>query len=43
MEEINKLKKQLFSDFKKKDLSVVKKIFGIRISKDKKKGDLQLS
>ncbi|KAI9197746.1 hypothetical protein LWI28_003619 [Acer negundo] len=43
LEEINNLKKQLSSEFEMKDLGAAKQILGMRISKDKQGGTLQLS
>ncbi len=43
LEEINNLKKQLSSEFEMKDLGVAKQILGMRISRDKHGGTLQLS
>ncbi|TXG54240.1 hypothetical protein EZV62_019496 [Acer yangbiense] len=43
LEEINNLKKQFSNEFEMKDLSAAKQILGMRISKDEKRGILQLS
>ncbi len=42
LEEINNLKKQLSSEFEMKDLGAAKQILGMRISRDKQGGILQL-
>jgi hypothetical protein len=43
MDEIQKLKKQLSSEFDMKDLGATKQILGMRINKDKQMSTLQLS
>ena len=43
MKEINKLKKQVSNQFEMKDLGAAKQIFGMRISRDRTKGTLDLS
>ena len=43
MKEINKLKKQMSNWFEMKDLGAAKQILGIRISRDRTKGTLDLS
>ena len=43
MQEINKLKKQLSSEFEMKDLGAAKQILGMSIARDKATGTLKLS
>ena len=43
MDEIQKLKKQLSSEFDIKDLGAAKQIIGMRINRDKQMSTLQLS
>ena len=43
MEKINKLNKQLSSEFEMKNFGVAKQILGMRISRDRQLGTLQLS
>ena len=43
MAEINKLKKQLLENFEMKDLGPAKQILGMRISRDRSEGILNLS
>ncbi|KAI9152803.1 hypothetical protein LWI28_001423 [Acer negundo] len=43
LEEINNLKKQLLSEFERKDLAAAKQILEMRISRDEQGGTLQLS
>lgn len=43
MDDINKLKSQLSKEFEMKDLGAAKKILGMEIHRDRKKGKLYLS
>lgn len=43
MDQINKLKQQLKSTFEMEDLRAAKKILGVDLTKDRKKGVLRLS